>query len=737
MKSLIGRLNLYIIPALVISFLTIILIISFFTDSAFKKNAYASASMSIDYITDTIVLELSKSVAVLEDFSNTIQIYKDKGITDRNFIPVIAEAILNNHDEIFSIWAVFEPDGWDGQDSAFAGTEDYDETGSYAVWAYRDKKSNSVVVSTESWGPDAYEEEYYSIPAKSSRLSLIGPYSEEITENYSIFMTTVSVPVFNKDGKVIGVAGVDISLNSLKQRIVDLSGNGVDGGTGTIVTSNGNIIADNSSLNDAEQLSDIFSKNTLFSLSDSIAKNIAVDLLSENISKGEKVYQIIKPMKISEELSPWVFIFSIPVSSITNVSRNIIIILILSGLFTILFIVAFILIFSHKFKKPLLEVAEAAGVMAQGDFRNEIYYRFNDEISVVTSGLNSLADNLSLKFRGIKEQVRSLKKNSENLTNEMLSTKNNLKDIAGSITTLIMKNSVNSKSVRETSASIEHINISIKNLEKQILNQSEKIISSSSAVEQMLANINSVAENIKRSGRYYEELIQSTDEGNELLSKVIYFIREIIKKSENLLQTNIIISDIAERTNLLSMNAAIEAAHAGDSGKGFAVVAKEIRNLADSSSRKSEEIKNNLKQITDIIKNVAVSSERAERNLKENRKLIEKVTSVEKEISHAIQEQSEGSNQIIISLTAMREITEIIRKGAGDITGDSLIILNAVNELIDSNSEVDKAINEVFSSSEEINKIVKTVNTLSNTNQNIADTLDNTVAVFGLKGNNH
>ena len=125
------------------------------------------------------------------------------------------------------------------------------------------------------------------------------------------------------------------------------------------------------------------------------------------------------------------------------------------------------------------------------------------------------------------------------------------------------------------------------------------------------------------------------------------FIKEVDRQSELLLEANEVISSIADQTNLLAMNAAIEAAHAGDAGRGFAVVADEIRKLAETSSEQSKDIASNLTKIKSVIETVVENTERATVSFETMNKSINNVTELQDAVLGSITEQSAGTNEEI------------------------------------------------------------------------------------------
>ncbi len=170
----------------------------------------------------------------------------------------------------------------------------------------------------------------------------------------------------------------------------------------------------------------------------------------------------------------------------------------------------------------------------------------------------------------------------------------------------------------------------------------------------MLANIQSVTQTLMKNVENVTELTQSSEAGHEGLRDVAYDIQDIARESEGLLEINAVMENIASQTNLLSMNAAIEAAHAGESGKGFAVVADEIRKLAESSSEQSKTISTVLKKIKASIDKISLSTDNVLKKFEVIDRGVKIVAEQEENIRNAMEEQDQGSKQILEAIGISR-----------------------------------------------------------------------------------
>jgi len=191
--------------------------------------------------------------------------------------------------------------------------------------------------------------------------------------------------------------------------------------------------------------------------------------------------------------------------------------------------------------------------------------------------------------------------------------------------------------------------------------QAAAVTESAAAIEEMVANIQSVTTSLSRNADHVGNLQVASEVGHTSLNEVVFDIREIANQSASLLEINTVMQNIASQTNLLSMNAAIEAAHAGEAGKGFAVVAGEIRKLAESSSQQSKTTSTALKKIKGAIDKMTRSTENVLDKFNAIDDGIKTVTEHERGVLNAMEEQKEGSQQILRAIGQLSDITQRVK----------------------------------------------------------------------------
>jgi methyl-accepting chemotaxis protein len=227
-----------------------------------------------------------------------------------------------------------------------------------------------------------------------------------------------------------------------------------------------------------------------------------------------------------------------------------------------------------------------------------------------------------------------------------------------------------------------------------------------------------------------KELIDASEVGRTGLQEVASDIQEIARESEGLLEINAVMENIASQTNLLSMNAAIEAAHAGEAGKGFAVVADEIRKLAENSGEQSKTISAVLKKIKDSIDKIIRSTDSVLNKFEAIDGGVRTVSDQEENIRNAMEEQSAGSKQILEAIGQLNEITRMVKNGSVQMLEGSRQVIQESKNLELVTQEISNGMNEMATGADQITVAVHRVNTISGENKESIGVLIEEVSKF-------
>ncbi|MBN2509128.1 MAG: hypothetical protein JXB03_02585 [Spirochaetales bacterium] len=323
----------------------------------------------------------------------------------------------------------------------------------------------------------------------------------------------------------------------------------------------------------------------------------------------------------------------------------------------------------------------------------------------------------------LKGTILRLQANIANLTDAEQKLNGSLEQVTASISEINtyvdrteQQIEVQAYNVDETSESVEEIAKTIESLNTTIRSQADHLGESSSAVEEMISNSTSILRITERSQTDMAKLKTVSEESRKDIRELTTLIEEISAQSLRLKEANALISGIASQTNLLAMNAAIEAAHAGDTGRGFAVVADEIRKLAENAAQQSKNISRNLKDTLTSVARAVDTSHHADEGFEELMVSVEQLSRVTAEIREGMAEQATGGSQILESLQSLNEITRSVETGSAEMAGGTSDILKAVNNLNSISASVKEAVARISRATEGIHTASKDILDLSKGN---------------------
>ena len=386
----------------------------------------------------------------------------------------------------------------------------------------------------------------------------------------------------------------------------------------------------------------------------------------------------------------------------------------------VLMLVFLRLIFSrlNKINLILQEIS-----LGEGDLTKQIKIDKEDEIGELSNYFNLTLEKIRNLVGIIKYKINALSNTGFELSANMSKTTKAINYISANFENIRGMETSQKNGAAEANKALEDIKTNIDSLGKLVEDQADSVNTSSSAIEEMTANIHSVTNTLIENSKNVDFLTEASGNGKTGLQLVAQEIQEIARESENLMEINAVMDTIASQTNLLSMNAAIEAAHAGEAGKGFAVVAAEIRKLAESSAQQSKTTADMLKKIKASIDNITKSSNQVLARFEAIDTGVKTVSELEHDIRRTMEEQEIGGKQILESVSRLKEITESVKKGSRDMSGSGEKLMKKTNEFINISNQVVSGMNEIVSGAlQEIQAAVGNVDEMSRENdQNFND----------------
>ncbi|MDR0562694.1 MAG: methyl-accepting chemotaxis protein [Spirochaetaceae bacterium] len=515
-------------------------------------------------------------------------------------------------------------------------------------------------------------------------------YSQYLDANTGQIALSLSTAVFTEQREDIGVAAIDVLVTDLdailnvnlsipQQRIYLLNKEGL-----FITHSDKN----------AALTKNFFTESGLESHRDTMLSSSSASFIDNYLF----IYSVIIPG------IDWILVSTIPASEIFTETNTLLLrlILICLGLMAAAAIVS--VLFSYKTViLPIREVKKAAGALAEMDFTVDITSVRNDEIGEMQEALRTIRDSLRKGIDNLQqEHLSQTLHKSRRLNTVVVESFDAIELITGNMDSMDTEVQSQMESVQTASDSAQEIFKRTNSFEDTVRAQADFIAKSSAAIKQMVINISSIRSVMEGMGKTINTLGKSSETGHKMLLKLAEELKSIEEQSATLQAANKTISDIVGQTNILAMNAAIEAAHAGEAGKGFAVVAGEIRKLAELSGKESESIAAEIKKIERTIEKIGVASNETVEAMNTIFTEIKAMSSSFAEVNHAVIEQSAGGEQMLTDLKTLQSMTGQVENGAIIIHEQSDSIHQEMERLQQISQEVTKRVKDMRLASENI-----------------------------------
>ncbi len=395
-----------------------------------------------------------------------------------------------------------------------------------------------------------------------------------------------------------------------------------------------------------------------------------------------------------------------------------------------------IILMVRSIKKQVAILEEKLELLSKKDFRDlEVQISSRDEFGKLFTSFRIFVNETTAFYQLLFKTVDKSSKIAESLVANTDSSSDRVKQIIEKIETI--NNSIVNQiaGVLQAQNTVEKIVKNIEFLDNNIDSHATTIVESAGAIEEMVANIKSISNILKENSDNITQLEAEARDSGETLEQTAEIVDKISDASDGLLEASAVIQNISSQTNLLAMNAAIEAAHAGDAGKGFAVVADEIRKLAEESGTQGKQISSALNALKADIDNVAKGTNDVKEKFNKMFAVTMTVRNQESVIMDAINEQSAGSNQVLESMKQITDITHEIKNGSSEMRISSQEIKEEMATLSDSSEDIRGKLNEMVAGSNEILKSVSNIATIGKENKQAMDEVDRSLKQIKIQQN--
>ncbi|GIK96731.1 MAG: chemotaxis protein [Alphaproteobacteria bacterium] len=658
-----------VVAVCAVGFAAVIGLVTWIAVDAAKRNADTMAQEIAARYAAEVQSDLSVAMDAARNLAHAFEGMKVAGQAGRQAFDRVLANVLEQNPQLLGTWTVWAPNALDGQDSFYADKAGHDATGRYIPYWHRDDKGGIVrepLLDYETPGIG----DYYLLARDSGNETVLDPYSYEVNGK-ATQMTTLAAPI-RVDGKIVGVAGVDIALSSLDEMVREIR----PYGTGTVgVLGNGGSYA----AHGTEGLTGKpLGEGDGFAGVDGVLEAVQSGQPLQTVVAigGEEMLSVLAPIEIGKTTTPWSLVVTVPLESALADANRLRDIALVVGAASILFGALCAWLFGSSLARPVIAMAEAMRRLVQGDHAVEVpALDREDEIGQMAKSVQVFKDNAVEMERLKAEQAEAERRAADEKKRLMNELADGFETSVGGIVEKVTASANEMQSTAQTlTATAEETSRQSTAVAAASEQASTNVQTVASAAEELSSSIAEISRQVAQSAEIAGQAVADAERSN----RQVQGLAEAAQRIGEVVQ---LITDIASQTNLLALNATIEAARAGEAGKGFAVVASEVKNLANETAKATDEITGQIAGIqqatrdaVDAIQAIGETIGRINEIATTIASAVEEQGAATQEIARNVQQAAAGTQEVSSNIAG-------VTQAAGDTGAAASQMLAASGEL--------------------------------------------------------